>query len=566
MILLKQIISRLVNPVGKRHLLLPPIPMTSSQLLHTTPPRHKNRPSSFAGSKSQLKTKNKRLIQETQRAQEPSPLEFVSQSLAEDALQLEDDHEYESIVSSFIRFSRESKNQRVVLIQPYIKWGPRKSTTHPDLLVEESESLVHSLPNWTVLATLRVPLESLDKKLLFGTGKLEELKAAVAEQTGVTCIFISKSTLSITQKQLLEKEFRLPILDRYSIVVQILRNHATTTEAKLQVAMAELPYIWTQMRETSSQGHLVLSDTQKELLRRRERKIKQALKEVRSHRELLRKKRTARKFPVIAVVGYTNAGKTSIIKALTNETALTPRNQLFATLDVTAHAGLLPSNMQVIYMDTVGFMADLPTGLIECFVATLEDAILADLIVHVVDLSHPNYENQRRHVEGTLKSLYEAHYAQGSALGGGGGGGGRRGGGGEDSDSDDDGEPKTFEEAFHDRIINVGNKIDKIAHDEEKAINGGPDALLLVSSKTKAGCLELTEQIQRKVLEVTNCREMTFSVPMGGQAAAWLYKNSTVVGAEADEEDCQVLVVKSIILDEMYFKFRHMFQIEGSGR
>lgn len=549
MISIKNFISRLVVP--GRHL-IPSMVTTSS--FHTHPVLNKNRPSSFSSSgKSQMKTKNKRLVQETQRAQEADA--HLSSTLLEDTLKLEDDHEYESIVSNFIRFSRESKNQRVVLIQPYIKWGPRKSTTHPDLLVEESESLVHSLPNWTVVSTIRVPLESLDKKLLFGTGKLEELKAQVADQTGVTCLFISKSTLSITQKQLLEAEFRLPILDRYSLVVQILRNHATTTEAKLQVAMAELPYIWTQMRESTgltSQGHLVLSDTQKELLRRREKKIKHALKEVRSHRELLRKKRVARKFPVVAVVGYTNAGKTSIIKALTNEASLQPRNQLFATLDVTAHAGLLPSKMQVIYMDTVGFMADLPTGLIECFVATLEDAILADLIVHVLDVSHPNYDNQRTHVEGTLKSLYEAHYAKCSN-------------GGDEDEGDygsgmtSNASPTTFEDAFRYRIINVGNKIDKIANIEE--INC-PDSLM-VSSKTKEGCLELTEVIQAKVLEVTNCREMTFRVPMGGEAAAWLYKNSTVVEADADEEDCQLLVVKAIILEEVYLKFRHMFRIEG---
>lgn len=480
-----------------------------------------------------MKSKNKRLAQETQRAHDTSEL---IDPLNEVELNLED-HEYESIASNFIRFSREAKNQRVVLIQPYIKWGPRKSATHPDLMVEESESLVHSLPNWTVVTTIRVPLESLDKKVLFGTGKLEELKTQVAEQKAVTCLFISKSTVSIAQKQFLEREFRLPVLDRYSIVVQILRNHATTTEAKLQVAMAELPYIWQQMRESAgltSQGHLVLSDTQKELLRRREKKIKTALKEVRSHRELLRKKRTARKFPVIAVVGYTNAGKTSLIKALTNEASLAPRNQLFATLDVTAHAGLLPSSMQVIYMDTVGFMADLPTGLIECFVATLEDAILADLILHVVDVSHPNHANQRRHVEETLKSLYETHYAK-----------------------DGNG---TFEEEFQDRLINVGNKIDKVSSADEM---DRPEDSLYVSSKTKTGCVELMELVQRKVLDVTNCCEMSFRVPMGGPAAAWLYKNSTVVAADADENDSQWLLMKTIILEEMYFKFRHTFHIEG---
>ena len=94
-------------------------------------------------------------------------------------------------------------------------------------------------------------------------------------------------------------------------------------------------------------------------------------------RKLLRSKRQQKNYPIVAVVGYTNAGKTALIKALTQEESMQPRNQLFATLDVTAHAGKLPCNLEVIFMDTVGFMADIPTGLIECFVATLEDAMLA---------------------------------------------------------------------------------------------------------------------------------------------------------------------------------------------
>lgn len=170
-------------------------------------------------------------------------------------------------------------------------------------------------------------------------------------------------------------------MDRYSVVIQILRLHATSAEAKLQVAMAEIPYIWTQVKDASvstnrRQGY-ALSDLQKEILRTRESKLKSELMKVRSHRKLLRNKRKQKDYPTVAVVGYTNAGKTSLIKALTDEQTIQPRDQLFATLDVTAHAGVLPCNLEVIFMDTVGFMSDIPTGLIECFVATLEDAMMA---------------------------------------------------------------------------------------------------------------------------------------------------------------------------------------------
>lgn len=170
-------------------------------------------------------------------------------------------------------------------------------------------------------------------------------------------------------------------MDRYSIVIQILRLHATSAEAKLQVALAEIPYIWNQMKDLNpsmsrKQGYS-LNDTQRELLNKREKKIKQEIENIRNHRKLLRSKRKKENYPIIAVVGYTNAGKTSLIKALTDEQTIQPRDQLFATLDVTAHAGILPCKLEIIYMDTVGFMSDIPTGLIECFIATLEDAMLS---------------------------------------------------------------------------------------------------------------------------------------------------------------------------------------------
>lgn len=169
----------------------------------------------------------------------------------------------------------------------------------------------------------------------------------------------------------------LPVMDRFSVVIQILRLHATSHEAKLQVALAEIPYIWRQLGSQDEVNRSKLSDSQRLILRNREKHIKTELENVRSHRRTIRKRRMQKKFPIIAVVGYTNAGKTSLIKALTNELTMQPRNQLFATLDITAHGGILPCKLHVIYMDTIGFMSDIPTGLIECFVATLEDAMLA---------------------------------------------------------------------------------------------------------------------------------------------------------------------------------------------
>lgn len=199
----------------------------------------------------------------------------------------------------------------------------------------------------------------------------------------ITCVFISKSMLTHSQKQYLEELFQVPVMDRFSIVIQILRIHATSRESKLQVALAEIPYIWRQLGQEGPTTRAHLTDSQKLMLKNREKKIKTELDNVRKHRKLIRKNRSKRNFPIVAVVGYTNAGKTSLIKALTNQEKIQPRNQLFATLEITAHRGVLPCNLEVIFMDTVGFMADIPTDLFECFIATLEDAMLAVNLIHL---------------------------------------------------------------------------------------------------------------------------------------------------------------------------------------
>lgn len=176
----------------------------------------------------------------------------------------------------------------------------------------------------------------------------------------------------------MELVFGLPVLDRFSVVIQILRAHATSREAKLQISLAELPYIWHHMgTENSALQRTKLSDSQRMMLRNRERRIKTELEHIRTHRQMVRKRRSQKEYPVVAVVGYTNAGKTSLIKALTNQEKIEPKNKLFATLDITAHEGRLPCNLQVIYIDTIGFMSDIPTGLLECFIITLEDALMA---------------------------------------------------------------------------------------------------------------------------------------------------------------------------------------------
>uniref|UniRef100_A0A182MHA1 Hflx-type G domain-containing protein n=1 Tax=Anopheles culicifacies TaxID=139723 RepID=A0A182MHA1_9DIPT len=454
--------------------------------------------------------------------------------------ELIDDRDYDTVASSAMHVTKQILNvQHVVIIQPYIKWGPRKNPTKPELLLQEAEALVRSLPRWNIELSMKIPVETLDKRQLFGSGKLEELKNIIQTRqesgTPLTCVFISKGTLTYSQKQTLEQTFRLPVMDRYSVVVQILRLHAVSMEAKLQVALAELPYIWSQVKDqegsAKGSGRIFLSDSQRQMLQLRERKLRNELATIRSHRELLRNRRRQKNFPVVAVVGYTNAGKTSLIKALTEEQSLQPRDQLFATLDVTAHAGLLPCKLEVLYMDTVGFMADIPTGLIECFVATLEDAMLADVIVHVQDMAHENCPEQRAHVERTLGKLMH------------------------------NGERSLSPE----RIINVGNKIDLVP-DPSGLVNesdGGEQPeygrLHLISSQTLVGVHELLLEVERRVLMVTGRQRIVIRVPMGGPEMAWLYKNGAVTETAADPDNAERLLVSVVITEAKLQQFRHLF-------
>lgn len=419
--------------------------------------------------------------------------------------------------------------QKVMLILPYIKWGPRKTATKPENQLAEAESLVKTLPNWSVEISMKVPVESMDKKTLFGSGKLDEIKAVMEAKKNITCMFISKSTLKYVQRAALEDFFNVPVMDRYTMVIQILRLHATTTEAKLQVALAEIPYIWGQMRDIEMLGSVglkknkfFLTDQQKVMLKSRERKIQHELNDLRARRELLRNNRRAKQFPVIAVVGYTNSGKTSLIKALTDEASLKPRDQLFATLDVTAHAGRLPCRLEVLYMDTVGFMSDLPTGLIECFVATLEDALEADVIIHVQDVSHDDWWEQKQHVETTLASLIRNNTKQ--------------------------------TDHIMDNVINVGNKVDLVPPEARNFRD-----FRTISSTTFAGINDLLMDVEKKLLTVTNRMQMTMRVPMGGPEMQWIYKNAAVTDSEADAENSQMILLHVVISHAKLQQFKHRF-------
>ncbi|CAH1153507.1 unnamed protein product [Phaedon cochleariae] len=404
-----------------------------------------------------------------------------------------------------------------LIIQPYVKWGPRKLSISPQEQLEEAVSLIKTLPSWTVQDTISVPLETLTKKSLFKSGSMEKLSRIIQKNPSISAVFINASSLKKVTNIILQENFRLPILDRYKIVMQILKLHATSKHAKLQVALAELYFV---QRKAQLDNLFTSSDseTMKLMFQSREQKLKKAIQELRNQRMLLRSKRKKLDYPLVAVVGYTNAGKTCLIKALTGDETLQPKNQLFATLDVTVHSGILPSGMEVLYVDTVGFLSDIPTNLIECFVATLEDAVFADVILHVEDLSSSCFKYKRNHVLTTLNEL-----------------------------SSQSGHCNIM-----DKVISVGNKIDLAEIVEESD-------LVTVSAKNGIGLNNLRSHLEKAILKFTARQILTVKIPNGGDEIRWLYKNSTVVSEIPSEDNQQLIKAKIIITDSNLRKFRHNF-------
>lgn len=278
------------------------------------------------------------------------------------------------------------EGHRTFVLQPYVKWGKdKKRNTSPELQMAEAVTLINTLSNWCVVGAKYAPLLSLQKKHLLGTGAMENLKKELNNCENPTAIFVSTNLLKFIQIVELEKILGLPVYDRYSIIIHIFRQHAKSAEAKLQVALAEVPYIRQKVFETcmTRSGVINITEKTKLMFDTREKKLKNELKKLKQHRTIIRSQRKKHGFPTVAVVGYTNSGKTSLIKALTDDKSLQPKNKLFATLDTTAHEGVLPSTLKVLYMDTIGFIQDVPETLIEPFVVTLEDALIAVSITYI---------------------------------------------------------------------------------------------------------------------------------------------------------------------------------------
>ena len=254
--------------------------------------------------------------------------------------------------------------------------------------------------------------DRLDPRYLIGKGKTEEIRTRCA---GVDVVILDEE-LSGSQQRNLEKLLGRRVVDRTGLILDIFAQRAQTREGKLQVELAQLDYLlprlaraWTHLERLGGGiGTRGPGETQLESDRRRIKtrmaKLRRDVEQVRRHRALLRRPRRRVPFPIVALVGYTNAGKSSLMNALTHA-GVTVRDQLFATLDPTLRRLQLPGDRVALLSDTVGFIRKIPHQLVAAFQATLEEMQEAELLLHIVDVSHPHAELQQAAVETVLGEL-----------------------------------------------------------------------------------------------------------------------------------------------------------------
>ncbi len=304
-------------------------------------------------------------------------------------------------------FERPQSGERAILVHASTMGAPDESEIEEFVELARSAGAVVADQ---IISTRRRP----DPRFFIGKGKLEEVRASMEEHCAE--LVISSAALSPSQERNLESQLQCRVLDRAGLILDIFAQRARSFEGQLQVELAQLRHLstrlvrgWTHLeRQKGGIGLRGPGETQLETDRRligaRIRQLRSRLEQVDARRTMNRRNRVRAEVPTVALVGYTNAGKSTLFNALTNA-GVYVKDQLFATLDPTVRRMTLPGGGRVVMADTVGFVRDLPHELIAAFRSTLQEAREADLILHLIDASDPNRWQRVRQVNTVLKQL-----------------------------------------------------------------------------------------------------------------------------------------------------------------